>query len=382
MLKRRFSLQDDIEQSHRAFDKKQQEENESVAQFELSLRLLYREAWPGSDIKSADSDSALQKHFVNGLRNDGLQKYLRLHARSDNFTTTVEKVKLYSEANDLTETTIKKPVVRFANTTESNSDDTSTDKILSGIAKVLRAVEQKTPTPVSSSNASLTSENSASSRGSSNNGNGNDRNRNNRSNGRRNSSFRNPNSSSDQENRDPNVNSENQNFQSPPPGNSSYGRNGSPANNRDQRDRGRGFGGQGNFRGNPNNSNSSRGSRYNESNSRGYGPQNNGFNNNRFSRLQYYNRNFSGNSPRNGTPPRSPRPGCHVCGEVGCHTRLDEQGRPRFSAEGENRNSPLRSVSSPNPPARDATVMKSEEQHRCPICGRMRCTDPICINQM
>jgi len=52
--------------------KKRQEENESVAQFELSLRLLYHEAWSGSDIKSADSDSALQRHSMNGLRNDGL----------------------------------------------------------------------------------------------------------------------------------------------------------------------------------------------------------------------------------------------------------------------------------------------------------------------
>jgi len=119
------------------------------------------------------------------------------------------------EANDLTETTTKRPVVRFANTTESNSEDISTDKILSGIEKVLRAVEQKTPSPASSSNASLTSENSASSRVSSNNSNGNGRNRSNRSNGRRNNGFRNRNSSSEQESRDPNVNGGNRNVQSP-----------------------------------------------------------------------------------------------------------------------------------------------------------------------
>jgi len=37
MLKRRFSFQNDIEQNRRAFDRKRQEDNESVAQFELSL---------------------------------------------------------------------------------------------------------------------------------------------------------------------------------------------------------------------------------------------------------------------------------------------------------------------------------------------------------
>ena len=51
ILKRRFALQDDVEHSRRLFDKKRQEDNESVAKFELGLHLLYREAWPNSDIR-------------------------------------------------------------------------------------------------------------------------------------------------------------------------------------------------------------------------------------------------------------------------------------------------------------------------------------------
>jgi len=74
MLKRRFSFQDDVERSRREFDRKRQEDNESVAQFELGLRLLYREAWPNSDVKSADAKLALQCHFVNGLRDQSLQQ--------------------------------------------------------------------------------------------------------------------------------------------------------------------------------------------------------------------------------------------------------------------------------------------------------------------
>jgi len=71
LLKRRFALQDDVEHSRRLFDKRRQEDNESVAKFELGLRLLYREAWPTADIESADADSALQRQFVNGLRDQG-----------------------------------------------------------------------------------------------------------------------------------------------------------------------------------------------------------------------------------------------------------------------------------------------------------------------
>ena len=104
------------------------------------------------------------------------------------------------ETNELRENVPKKPVVRFANASESTSDDTTTDKILSGIEKMLRAVEQNASTSASSSNASINSENLTSTSGSSNNTNGN---RNGRSNARCNNGSRNRNFSPDRENRDP-----------------------------------------------------------------------------------------------------------------------------------------------------------------------------------
>ena len=46
-----------------------------------------------SDIKGADADSALQRQFVNGLRDQSLQKHSGLHVITDSFLTTVEKAK-------------------------------------------------------------------------------------------------------------------------------------------------------------------------------------------------------------------------------------------------------------------------------------------------
>jgi len=378
MLKRRFSFQDDVEQTRRAFDRRTQNENESTAQFELSLRLLYHEAWPSNDIKGPDADSALQRHFINGICEESLQKYLRLHARTDTFATTVEKAKLYVEANELTSSKVKKPAVHFANDTEQSSDDTYADQILNGIQKVLRAVEQNAVTSASSSTTSQRTENIVSNRSSNGSNNNNNNTRNNGNNYRSNSpparvsdGSRNQNFSPNRENRDPNANRGRHNFSSPPPNSSS--RNEPPVD--------RGYN-NGNSRRNANNANSSRGQPNNQFNAPNYGQRNNGYRNNRSPRQQYFNRNFSGNSPRNRTSPRPNRRGCHICGEIGCHTRLHENGRARVQTERRDDDPPSRNTVSPNPPARDATVRYSEMQHICPICGRLRCTDPFCINQM
>jgi len=53
--------------------------------FEQGLQTLFREAWPNMDIKSPEADSTLQRHFLNNLRDSGLQQHLRLHARTDSF---------------------------------------------------------------------------------------------------------------------------------------------------------------------------------------------------------------------------------------------------------------------------------------------------------
>jgi len=78
-LSRRFGLVDEPERAMRRFDVGKQLEGETLAVFEQSLRILHREAWPKTDIKSPEADSLLRRKFVDGILDLELQKYLRLH---------------------------------------------------------------------------------------------------------------------------------------------------------------------------------------------------------------------------------------------------------------------------------------------------------------
>ena len=116
-LARRFGHMDEPERAMRLFDVAKQAEHESLALFEQNLRTLYRKAWPGSDMKSKDADSVLQRRFLGGILDAGLQQYLRLHARTDDFSTTVTKARQYVEAQNLAKITMK-PAIRIASSAE------------------------------------------------------------------------------------------------------------------------------------------------------------------------------------------------------------------------------------------------------------------------
>jgi len=137
-LARRFGHMDEPERAMRLFDVAKQAEHETLALFEQNLRTLYREAWPGSDIKSKDADSVLQRRFVGGILDAGLQQYLRLHARADDFSTTVTKARQYVEAQNLAKVT-KKPAIRMASSVELNPED-QIQPILDGLQQVLQTV--------------------------------------------------------------------------------------------------------------------------------------------------------------------------------------------------------------------------------------------------
>jgi len=137
-LARRFGHMDEPERAMRLFDVAKQAEHESLAQFEQNLRTLYREAWPGSDTKSKDADSVLQRRFVGGILDAGLQQYLRLHARTDDFSTTVTKARQYVEAQNLAKVT-KKPAIRMASSVELDQQD-QIQPILDGLQQVLQTV--------------------------------------------------------------------------------------------------------------------------------------------------------------------------------------------------------------------------------------------------
>jgi len=114
-LDRRFGYVDEPQRAMRRFDMRTQLEGESLAAFEQSLRILHREAWPKVDIKSSEADSLLRRKFVDSIQDLDLQKYLRLHAATDDFATTVSKARHFMDASELARTA-KKPAIRTTST--------------------------------------------------------------------------------------------------------------------------------------------------------------------------------------------------------------------------------------------------------------------------
>ena len=95
----------------RRFDVRRQQDGKTLTLFEQHLRILHREAWPKTDIKSPEADSLLRRKFVDGIADIELQKYLRLYAANDDFATTVSKARQFVDANELSRTA-KKPAIR------------------------------------------------------------------------------------------------------------------------------------------------------------------------------------------------------------------------------------------------------------------------------
>jgi len=139
-LLRRFGHIDEPERVKRRFDNKKQLESETIEVFDQGLRTVFREAWPTGDPKSKENDSMLQRHFIDGLFDPALQQFLRLHARTDNFVTTVGKARQYMDAQEQAKITAisKKPNVRFAATEDPLPD--RIQPILDGLQKVLQTV--------------------------------------------------------------------------------------------------------------------------------------------------------------------------------------------------------------------------------------------------
>jgi len=99
----------------RRFDVRKQLEEETFAVFEQNFRMLHREAWAKTDIKSPEADSLLRRKFVDEILDIELQNYLRLCAASDDFVTTVIKAGYFVDASELSRTA-KKPAVRTTST--------------------------------------------------------------------------------------------------------------------------------------------------------------------------------------------------------------------------------------------------------------------------
>ena len=113
----------------RRFDVRRQLEGETLAVFEQSLRMLHREAWPKVDIKSPEADSLLRRKFVDGIQDLDLQKYLRFHAATDDFATTLSKARHFMDASELARIA-KKLAIRATST--SVNYQTIVDGVMEG----------------------------------------------------------------------------------------------------------------------------------------------------------------------------------------------------------------------------------------------------------
>jgi len=98
VLAHRFGFVDEPERAMRRFDVRKQLEGETLAVFKQILRMLHREAWPKTDIKSPEADSLLRRKFVDGILDMELQRHLRVHAAKDDFATTVSKARQFLDA--------------------------------------------------------------------------------------------------------------------------------------------------------------------------------------------------------------------------------------------------------------------------------------------
>ena len=149
ILARRFGHLDEPERAMRRFDARRQMDGESVAEFEQSLRTLYREAWPRVD--EVTKDSALKRRFEEGLSNPEMLQFLRLHARGDDFSQTVAKARRFAETQEAVR---PKKAVRILETVEREhhtSDagpqcSTNFQPLLDGFERVVQAALQNQTT--------------------------------------------------------------------------------------------------------------------------------------------------------------------------------------------------------------------------------------------
>ena len=83
----------------RRFDNRRQTDSESIPEYAQALRVLHREAWPSATSSHRDSD--LKRKFEDGVLGPEMSQFLRLHAREDDFATTVLKARQFVDASEL-----------------------------------------------------------------------------------------------------------------------------------------------------------------------------------------------------------------------------------------------------------------------------------------
>jgi len=125
----------------RKFEQRRQSDSESVVEFQQTLRSLYRLAWPNASAEQ--KEVALKTRFEDGLINQDMQQYLRLHAMGDTFANTVQKARRFAATIDVPKS---RKFVRISTPASHEvvqliQDDTSLNKRLDNIEKIMKCIQ-------------------------------------------------------------------------------------------------------------------------------------------------------------------------------------------------------------------------------------------------
>ena len=140
-LARRYGYLDEPQRAMRLYDLRTQHPNETLVEYEIALRILYREAWPQGDEKM--KDSSLKRKFEDGLQSPEMVQFLKLHARNDDFAQTVAKARQFQEANETAKP--RRPAIRRAELHRPENEAPSSSQlqpVLDGLQRVLETVLQ------------------------------------------------------------------------------------------------------------------------------------------------------------------------------------------------------------------------------------------------
>jgi len=154
LLSKRFGEVNEQREAMRKFEQRRQQDNETVVEFEQTLRSLYRKAWPNATPQQ--KEVALKTRFEEGLLNLDMQQYLRLHAAADTFEQTVQKARIFATTVDNPR---PKKSVRISTPPPDSVQtisDSSLHKRMDKIEGMIRSLQVKperpsTPPPKSSS---------------------------------------------------------------------------------------------------------------------------------------------------------------------------------------------------------------------------------------
>jgi len=139
-LDRRFGYVDEP-RTMRRFDVRRQLQGETLAVFEQSLCMLYREAWPKTDPSRPRQTHCCVGSLLMVYKIWIFKKYLRLHAATDDFATTVSEARHFMDASELARTA-KKPAIR------ATSTSVNYQTIVDGVMEALELHNQSRMTEV------------------------------------------------------------------------------------------------------------------------------------------------------------------------------------------------------------------------------------------